>query len=302
MATYILLWDPRYEHWDDFEQCVQATQEGKSVIVPCECKGGEEIAPGDTVFLLRKKVEPRGALAKGRAVSGSYPGERTSMVDVDFTQILPLHDSIDAAKFLWVGAHFNFHALRDRAICVPADLTAKADTLWNDHLLTPGPRGDKPEHLPDSEHIDKLTPEEKKDYSAYNKRIEAEQRIGQSQFRAKVLENFEWRCCLSDIDQRDLLVASHIKPWSASVTTRLDPANGLCFFVLYDKLFDQGYIAFDDSLRVIVTPHIGRLSEPLQKILREIEGRPLRSPVNTKIKQDYIDYHRQHTFWAESAD
>ncbi len=124
MATYILLWDPRYEVWADFDACVQASQEGKSITIPCECKGGEEIAPGDTVFLLRKKVKPLGGLAKGRAVSGSYPGERTPMVDVEFTQILPLHDSINAATFLWVGADFNFHALRDRAIRVPGDLTA----------------------------------------------------------------------------------------------------------------------------------------------------------------------------------
>ncbi|MDY0169366.1 MAG: HNH endonuclease [Thermoguttaceae bacterium] len=301
MATYILLWDPRYEDWADFDACVQATQEGKSITIPCECKGGEEIAPGDTVFLLRKKVKPLGGLAKGRAVSGSYPGERTPMVDAEFTQILKLHDGINAARFLW-AAGINFHALRDKAIQVPRDLAAKLDDKWKEHIRTLGPSRPKPKPLPDSGYVSKLSLEEKKDYSAYNKRIEAEQRIGQSQFRAKVLENFEWRCCLSDIDQRDLLVASHIKPWSASVTTRLDPANGLCFFVLHDKLFDQGYIAFDDSLRVIVTPHIGRLSEPLQKILREIEGRPLRSPVNTKIKQDYIDYHRQHTFWAESAD
>jgi hypothetical protein len=301
MGVHILLWDPRYEHWDDFEQCVQATLEGKSVTVPCECKGGDEIAPGDTVFLLRKKVEPRGALAKGRAVSRPYLGERNPMVDIDFTQILPLHNSINAAMFLWVGARFNFHALRDRAIRVPGDLTTKASEVWDEHLLTLGPPKGKLKHLPDSDYVSELSPEEKKDYSAYNKRIEADQRIGQSQFRTRVLENFEYRCCLSDIDQRDLLIASHIKPWSASVTTRLDPANGLCLFVLYDKLFDQGYIAFDEGLRVIVTPHVDRLSKPLQKILREIEGRPLRSPVHTKVKQEHIDYHRQHTFWSETT-
>ena len=98
------------------------------------------------------------------------------------------------------------------------------------------------------------------DYAIENRKIEVEQRQKQSQFRAHILQNFEGRCCLSGISEEELLVASHIVPWAKHIETRLNPANGLLLYCPYDRLFDKGFISFDDRLRVVVAPWVGRCS------------------------------------------
>ena len=85
-------------------------------------------------------------------------------------------------------------------------------------------------------------------------KIEVEQRQKQSMFRQRVMQNFEGRCCLSEISEQELLVASHIVPWAKQIETRLDPANGLLLYCPLDRLFDRGFITFDSELRVIVAP------------------------------------------------
>ena len=90
------------------------------------------------------------------------------------------------------------------------------------------------------------------DYEIGNKRQEANVRLKQSVFRERVLENFNYTCCISNITEKDLLVASHIVPWADKKETRIDPVNGLCLSPLYDKLFDLGYFTLTDDLIIRV--------------------------------------------------
>ena len=129
-------------------------------------------------------------------------------------------------------------------------------------------------------------------------KAEVEKRLGQSAFRERVTSNFEGRCCLSEVGEGALLVASHIVPWVARTQSRLDPANGLLLRSLYDRLFDQGFITFDDALRVAVVPWAGTCSPPLRELLDELKGRTAREPALWPINLDYLDYHRTHIFQA----
>ncbi|MCW7546279.1 HNH endonuclease [Aurantimonas litoralis] len=73
-------------------------------------------------------------------------------------------------------------------------------------------------------------------------------RIGQGQFRQNLLELWNRRCCSTDLDIEQLLVASHIHPWScASNEERLDPYNGLLLSAAYDAAFDKGLITLSDD-------------------------------------------------------
>ena len=134
------------------------------------------------------------------------------------------------------------------------------------------------------------------DYAIENRRREVEVRQKQSLFRKRTLENFEGKCCLSGLRETDLLWASHIIPWVERINTRLDPANGLCLSILYDKLFDKGYISFNDSFEVIVTNKRQNLSDELQTILSGIEGKRMREPKSQPIKKEYLEYHRDKIF------
>ena len=150
------------------------------------------------------------------------------------------------------------------------------------------PHGPKP--------VTPQTEEEENDFAIENRTVEIKQRLKQSVFRQRVLENFTGRCCLTGITEPELLVASHIVPWAKRVDSRLDPGNGLCLSVLVDRLFDEGFITFDDSLRVIATPHITSLSKPLREVVKDIEGRQAACPARWKVKREYLAYHRKNVF------
>lgn len=139
------------------------------------------------------------------------------------------------------------------------------------------------------------TDDNKNDYEIENKKSEIYVRVKQSKFRQKVLENFNHKCCLSNIQEQELLVASHIVPWKDETTSRLDPANGLCLFVTYDKLFDQGYFTLTDDFKVLTVSNLDILSPSLRKILSELNGQQINSP-NRQININYIKYHRTKIF------
>ena len=132
------------------------------------------------------------------------------------------------------------------------------------------------------------------DYAIENRRVEIQQRLKQSTFRKRVLNNFDSRCCLSGVDALELLVASHIVPWASRVDSRLDPGNGLLLWSGYDRLFDRGYISFADDLTVIVTPIESTLSDATRAILDSVTGLTATRPRKTQINPEYLAYHREH--------
>ncbi len=91
---------------------------------------------------------------------------------------------------------------------------------------------------------------------------EVKTRRGQSYFRNAVLNNFGGRCGVTQLDIRELLIASHILPWGKHPQERLNVRNGLCLSRLHDAAFDMGLIAFDDDLRLLLSP---RLKEALPR-------------------------------------
>ena len=81
-------------------------------------------------------------------------------------------------------------------------------------------------------------------------------RIGQGKYR-KDLIGLWGKCSVSECKMTDLLIASHIKPWSESSNEeKLDPYNGLLLLPNYDKLFDKHLISFDDDGKIIISPQI----------------------------------------------
>lgn len=77
-------------------------------------------------------------------------------------------------------------------------------------------------------------------------------RVGQGVFRENV-ERIEPRCRVTGVDSRNLLIASHIKPWRWSDNKeRLDGNNGLLLSPHVDKLFDKGWITFGGDGAILV--------------------------------------------------
>ena len=123
-------------------------------------------------------------------------------------------------------------------------------------------------------------------------------RVGQGRYRADLLADCGSLCPMTGIDAPELLVASHIKPWrSADNSERLDPQNGLVLSPLWDKLFDQGFITFDDRGHVMVSRE---LDAQTMKIIGLVDGTyydklPIIGGKNGS-RRKYMAYHRDNVF------
>lgn len=138
------------------------------------------------------------------------------------------------------------------------------------------------------------------DFSGRERTIIVNARVDQQLFRKRVLEVYESRCCLTGLEEPALLVASHIRPWSHAVEHRLDPSNALCLSSLHDKAFDRGLITFSDSLEMILSPQIKKLTSRFAiDNFAKYEGRKLREPVKCSPDPSQLAYHRKHIFIAQ---
>lgn len=122
------------------------------------------------------------------------------------------------------------------------------------------------------------------------------QRINQSFFRKQLLKKYN-HCCLCDVSAKELLVASHIKPWSVSSSKeKVDDNNGLLLCPNHDALFDQGFISFDDNGNIIISD---RLSNVNRKSMDVNEN--MNISVNNKIR-GYLKYHRDNILKKQNGD
>ena len=119
-------------------------------------------------------------------------------------------------------------------------------------------------------------------------------RIGQSSFRKNLME--EMKCCpITGIDEPQILVASHIKPWSHSDNAdRMNIKNGLLLSPLFDKLFDKnvGLITFTPEKRVLIS---SQLSNKNANRL-PIQHNQIIENLMTDGREDFLAYHRTHIF------
>jgi putative restriction endonuclease len=125
-------------------------------------------------------------------------------------------------------------------------------------------------------------------------------RTMQSFFRKVVLAAYNWTCCITGNPVEDLLVASHILPWSDFPDERLNPRNGLCLAAHFDRAFDRGLITFDEHLRLVLSPIIQRHlpNESLESEFVSREGRSMVRPDRFAPDADFMAHHRAHVFRA----
>ena len=93
-------------------------------------------------------------------------------------------------------------------------------------------------------------------------------------------------------------IASHCKPWrDSSNEERLDGENGLLLTPSIDHLFDRGFIGFEDSGRLIISPVADKPSFARMGI--EIE-RVVNVGALTKGQRKYLDFHRNSVLLTAS--
>ena len=82
-------------------------------------------------------------------------------------------------------------------------------------------------------------------------------RVGQGAYRKRIIHRWEYKCAVTGFDKLDVLIASHILPWSDSNDNeRLDVHNGILLSPTYDALFDRHLISFENNGKIILSESI----------------------------------------------
>ena len=82
-------------------------------------------------------------------------------------------------------------------------------------------------------------------------------RVGQGAYRKRIIHRWEYKCAVTNFNKLDILIASHIVPWSkATDHERLDVNNGLLLSPTYDALFDKHLISFENNGKIILSNKI----------------------------------------------
>jgi putative restriction endonuclease len=127
---------------------------------------------------------------------------------------------------------------------------------------------------------------------------EVKTRVNQNVFRQIVMSNYDSRCAITGIDIPDLLVASHIIPWSKNEKERLNPENGICLSALYDCAYDKGYIAVNKKFEIVLSTELKKKSKQdyYSKYFAELAGSRIQMPKKYFPKKEFLDYHLDTIF------
>lgn len=118
-------------------------------------------------------------------------------------------------------------------------------------------------------------------------------RRGQGKFRDNV-SRIETHCRITGVNRPEHLIASHCKPWRDSDNAeRLDGENGLLLTPSIDHLFDRGFISFENSGQLLVSP-----------VAHEVSLRKMGVPVGQRVnvggfsdgQRRYLEFHRESVF------
>ena len=115
-------------------------------------------------------------------------------------------------------------------------------------------------------------------------------RVNQGEFRNRLLQRYS-KCCLCGVDNPELLVASHIKPWAESEPEeKLDVDNGFLMCPNHDRLFDKGWISFDEEGKIEISDQLTKENQIFTNVSTD-----MRIDLTDGNKK-YLKYHRENVF------
>lgn len=141
-------------------------------------------------------------------------------------------------------------------------------------------------------------PEEKeKLLEKYRKRAssaEKNRRNGQSKYRNSLIEDFK-ECPVTHIQEPNLLIASHIKPWAVCEDNneKYNPQNGLLLSPLIDRLFDKGYITFTEHGKIVISP---LLNEKDKQRISLNTNESYIDDEKIQSRTEFLNYHQKYVF------
>lgn len=115
-------------------------------------------------------------------------------------------------------------------------------------------------------------------------------RRGQGKFREDLMRIWGSACSVTGLECREVLRASHVKPWVASnAKQRLDGHNGLLLTANLDALFDKGLITFDKKGEMLISKRLDDRHRRALELPKQLRFVP-------RELVPYLKYHEQMIF------
>jgi putative restriction endonuclease len=124
-------------------------------------------------------------------------------------------------------------------------------------------------------------------------------RVNQCIFRTIILATYNNKCCITGISNPELLIASHILPWSKDEKNRMNPMNGLALNALHDKAFEVGLITIDAATyKVRVSPSLNKKGAPesIKQNFLDYEGKDILLPDKFLPDREFLKLHNNARF------
>lgn len=156
--------------------------------------------------------------------------------------------------------------------------------------------------------VERDSPAPERDIEEWERRIEAaidtdaaipqtertalvQARRGQGLFRDNV-RSIERACRITRVARVEHLIASHIQPWRDSNNQqRLDGENGLLLTPTVDHLFDKGFISFENTGQLIVSPVADPVSLKCMGVDRDAR---VNVGAFSQGQRQYLEFHREN--------
>lgn len=201
---------------------------------------------------------------KGEAFPAEIEGEIKGRIRMNWTKLIP------KMKEVFENEINDFEDSEELSVRVPRlKFTKETAVKYDVEMRT------KYSH-------DVLCELEKLDIDIENKTIEEINEVGeviervikarknQNKFREALFKR-DCKCKICGLAHKDLLIASHIKPWSESTPEeKLNPFNGFLLCPNHDSLFDKHLITFEDNGQIILSKILSESDRQLLNIDNKI--------------------------------
>ncbi|HHO54977.1 MAG TPA: HNH endonuclease, partial [Trueperaceae bacterium] len=125
-------------------------------------------------------------------------------------------------------------------------------------------------------------------------------RVNQAFFRRSVLSAYNSTCCVTGLKIPQLLIASHIIPWSKAnnKTEKTNPQNGICINALHDRAFDQGYMTITPDYMIKVSEKLFDIqnNKITDGLFKNIMNKNILLPNRFLPKREFLEYHNRYIF------
>ncbi|MNU99403.1 hypothetical protein D3C71_895330 [compost metagenome] len=122
-------------------------------------------------------------------------------------------------------------------------------------------------------------------------------RVNQSFFRKAVLSSYKSSCCITGITIPELLIASHIVPWSKDSKNRVNPSNGLCLNSLHDRAFDTGLITITPDYTIKLSDKLLKnLDSNLIGFFSQYHNKSIQLPKRFLPEKSFLEWHNENVF------